>query len=75
MLSRDCRNIRRRLAVMKSKGFMPDIVSGHSVGEYSALVASGVLSLGDAVRLVNVRGRLMEEAVPPGQAEWPLFWD
>jgi [acyl-carrier-protein] S-malonyltransferase len=53
-------------AVMKSKGIMPDIVSGHSVGEYSALVASGVLSLGDAVRLVNVRGRLMEEACPPG---------
>ena len=52
--------------VMKSIGVMPDIVSGHSVGEYSALVASGSLSLPDAVRLVNARGRLMEKAYPPG---------
>ncbi len=53
-------------AVMKSLGVTPDIVCGHSVGEYSALVASGSLSFGDAVRLVNIRGQLMEKAYPPG---------
>lgn len=53
-------------AVMRSKGIVPDIVSGHSVGEYSALVAGGALSLEDAVRLVNIRGQLMEKACPPG---------
>ena len=52
--------------VMKSMGVTPDIVSGHSVGEYSALVASGSLSLEDAVRLVRIRGQLMEKACPPG---------
>jgi [acyl-carrier-protein] S-malonyltransferase len=52
--------------IMKSKGVAADIVSGHSVGEYSALVASGSLSLEDAVRLVHIRGRLMETAYPPG---------
>jgi [acyl-carrier-protein] S-malonyltransferase len=53
-------------AVMRSKGIIPDIVSGHSVGEYSALVASGSLSLEDAIKLVSIRGRLMEKACPPG---------
>jgi len=53
-------------AVMRSQGIIADIVSGHSVGEYSALVASDVLSLGDAVRLVSIRGQLMEKACPPG---------
>ena len=44
----------------------PDYVAGHSLGEYSALVAAGSLDFADALRLVNKRGRYMQEAVPEG---------
>jgi [acyl-carrier-protein] S-malonyltransferase len=54
------------LAVLTERGLAPDYVAGHSLGEYSALVAAGSLTLGDAVRLVRNRGRYMQEAVPPG---------
>jgi len=54
-------------AVLQQKGVRPDFVAGHSLGEYSALVAAGSLSLTDAVRLVRKRGQYMQEAVPVGQ--------
>src|SRR5205085_10255519 len=54
------------LAVLQDRGRAPDYVAGHSLGEYSALVAAGSLSFADAVRLVRKRGRYMQEAVPPG---------
>jgi [acyl-carrier-protein] S-malonyltransferase len=44
----------------------PGAVAGHSLGEYSALVAAGALRFADAVRLVHLRGKFMQEAVPPG---------
>lgn len=52
---------------MESEGIRsPDIVAGHSLGEYSALVAAGVLEFADAVRIVRKRGTYMQEAVPVG---------
>ena len=47
-------------------GLEPAFLAGHSLGEYSALVAAGALSFGDAVRTVRMRGRFMQEAVPVG---------
>lgn len=51
---------------LEEGGAKPAFVSGHSLGEYSALVAAGSISLKDAVRLVERRGQLMQEAVPAG---------
>ena len=53
-------------AVLREEGLQPDFVAGHSLGEYSALVAAGSLPFADAVRLVRNRGRYMQEAVPAG---------
>ncbi len=53
-------------AVLRAKGMVPSYVAGHSLGEYSALVAAGALDFGDALRLVRKRGRFMQEAVPAG---------
>src|SRR5262245_23455286 len=52
--------------VLAEKGINPDYVAGHSLGEYSALVCAGGLSLTDALQLVRRRGQLMQEAVPVG---------
>ncbi len=53
--------------IVDSEGIKPDVVAGHSLGEYSALVAAGCLGLGDAAYAVRRRGELMQEAVPVGQ--------
>jgi [acyl-carrier-protein] S-malonyltransferase len=52
--------------VLEEKGIRPDFVAGHSLGEYSALVAAGSLKLADAVGLVRRRGQYMQQAVPVG---------
>ena len=54
-------------AVLKENGLTADIAGGHSLGEYSALVAAGSLDFADAVVLVNKRGQFMQEAVPVGE--------
>ncbi len=55
------------LAVLKSRGIVPSVAAGHSLGEYAALVAAGALTLEDAVVLVRRRGTFMQEAVPAGK--------
>jgi len=53
--------------VLLSKGVRPAVVAGHSLGEYTALVAAEVVTFKDAVRLTEKRGQFMQEAVPEGQ--------
>ena len=53
-------------ALAQEVDLQPVCVAGHSLGEYSALVAAGALDFADAVRIVRERGRLMQAAVPPG---------
>ena len=57
------------LRLLESKGFTYDVVAGLSLGEYSALVASGSLSFADALRLVAKRGQYMAEAAPTGSGK------
>jgi len=52
--------------VLEETEIRPDLVAGHSLGEFTALVASECLGFGDAVRTVRKRGEFMQEAVPPG---------
>jgi [acyl-carrier-protein] S-malonyltransferase len=53
-------------AVIREKGIRPDLVAGHSLGEYSAIVAAGGLNAPSAAAIVRQRGRFMQEAVPVG---------
>jgi len=55
------------LDALAAAGVSCDFVAGHSLGEYSALVAAGALEFADAVRMVRARGQFMQEAVPPGE--------
>ncbi len=55
------------LSALTTKGISPAVVAGHSLGEYSALVASGVMSFRDAVKLTEKRAQFMQEAVPEGR--------
>jgi len=52
----------------------PATVAGHSLGEYSALVAAGAIKFGDAVKIVNLRGKFMQEAVPVGNRKPEIFF-
>ncbi len=52
---------------LKWNGINPDYVAGHSLGEYSAITASGIISFKDAVMLTDKRGRFMQDAVPKGK--------
>lgn len=52
--------------LLASRGYEPDMMAGHSLGEYSAYVAAGMVGFGDALRLVQRRGRYMQAAVPVG---------
>lgn len=53
--------------VLAENGIHPDVAAGHSLGEYSALVAAGAMSFEDAVHTVHLRGKFMQEAVPLGE--------
>ncbi|HEY1584926.1 MAG TPA: ACP S-malonyltransferase [Polyangia bacterium] len=52
--------------MLAERGVKAEVAAGHSLGEYSALVYAGALTFADAVRLVHLRGKLMQEAVPEG---------
>lgn len=58
---------------MKDRGFNADYFAGHSLGEYTALVAAGVMKLSDAVKIVKRRGELMQRAVPVGEGSMKVL--
>ena len=60
--------------VLEEKGVRPDFVAGHSLGEYSALVAAGALTFADAVRLVRSAGNTCRRRFRRAKAPWPRFW-
>lgn len=55
-----------RVWQQKYPAYQPEVMAGHSLGEFSALVCAGVLDFADAIKLVELRGRLMQKAVPQG---------
>lgn len=61
------------LRVLEEKGLKADFVAGHSLGEYSALVAAGALDFADGCRLLRERGRAMQRAVPQGEGAMAAF--
>jgi [acyl-carrier-protein] S-malonyltransferase len=60
--------------VLEERGIRPDYVAGHSLGEYSALVAARCLTLAEAVVTVRRRGQYMQEAVPEGEGAMAATW-
>ena len=58
--------------ILKEHGLQPEVTGGHSLGEYSALVAAGVLKFQDAVVLVHKRGAFMQEAIDVVSILWAL---
>lgn len=54
-------------ALQSEKGIIPQLTAGHSLGEYTALVVSGALAFSEAVKIVRLRGKFMQEAVPVGE--------
>ena len=54
-------------AYLAKGGEKPEFLAGHSLGEYSALVCAGIVELADAVKLVELRGQFMQQAVPAGK--------
>ncbi len=55
--------------ILQEKGIQADVFAGHSLGEYTALVAADALDFKDAVRLVHLRGKLMQQSVPAGHSK------
>jgi [acyl-carrier-protein] S-malonyltransferase len=55
------------LNILQEEGINPDFTAGHSLGEYTALIAAGAISFTDAIQLVRQRGSYMQEALPPGE--------
>jgi [acyl-carrier-protein] S-malonyltransferase len=53
--------------VLRARGVEPSVLAGHSLGEYTACVAAGAISFRSALRITEMRGRLMQEAVPEGK--------